>query len=333
MHVNRRDFIGGCAAAVGASALPAFAKGVDEMRGALLHFGTNMWQNGEHVTKLDFDYDVWQRLTQRMADLKMNYVLIDLGEGLVYPSHPEIAVEGSWTPERFREELARLRKMGLEPLPKLNFSCGHNGWMGSYRRCVSTKKYYAFQSDLVKDVAAIFDTPRLFHIGYDEETAGIQKGFPVCIVRQGDLWWHDFLALVGDIEKACMRPWMWSDYAWAHPDFFQKCPKGVLQSNWYYRQWFDFNDKDFPKNRHVHLRTFLDLDKAGFDQVVCGSNWATDANMVPLVKYARDHIKPELLKGFMMATWEMSVPAGEAKLLRGLDQLADGLKAAPDAKI
>ena len=47
--------------------------------------------------------------------------------------------------------------------------------------------------------------------------------------------------------------------------------------------------------------------------------------MVPLVKYARDNIAPERLKGFLMATWEYSLPQSEAKLLRGIDQLAEGL--------
>jgi beta-galactosidase GanA len=45
---------------------------------------------------LRFDESVWRRVTKRMVELGMNYVMIDLGEGLVYPSHPEISVKGSW---------------------------------------------------------------------------------------------------------------------------------------------------------------------------------------------------------------------------------------------
>ena len=73
------------------------------------------------------------------------------------------------------------------------------------------------------------------------------------------------------------------------------------------------------------------LPKLNFscDQVVCGSNWATDENMVPLVKYARGVVAPERLKGFMMATWEATLPKSEEKLSRGIDQLAEGFAKYP----
>lgn len=329
--MTRREFMSMSAATVAAGVMPAFAaeRKPDEMRAALLHFGFNMWQKGERIDEIEFDEQVWRRLTARMAEKGFNTVLIDLGEALNYPSHPELAVKGGWDPDRFRKELDRLRALGLEPLPKLNFSCGHNAWLGPYRRMVSTRRYYEVVHDLVRDVAEIFGRPRLFHIGYDEEDTGNQRTFKMCIVRQGELWWHDLLDLVGEIEKNGMRAWMWSDYAWHHPDFIKRCPKSVLQCNWYYRQWFDFNDATFPKNRHIHLRTFRDLEEAGFDQVVCGSNWATDENMVPLVKYARGVVAPERLKGFMMATWEATLPKSEEKLSRGIDQLAEGFAKYP----
>ena len=95
-------------------------------------------------------------------------VLIDLAEGLVYPSHPELAVKGSWSVERMRKELDRLRGMGLEPIPKLNFSTTHDLWLGEYHRMVSTKKYYEVCADLIRDVGEIFGTPRMIHIGFDE---------------------------------------------------------------------------------------------------------------------------------------------------------------------
>ena len=63
--------------------------------------------------------------TQRMQKVRMNMVVIDLGEAIQYQSHPELAVKGTRPVEKFRKELARLRAMGLEPIPKLNFSTTH----------------------------------------------------------------------------------------------------------------------------------------------------------------------------------------------------------------
>ena len=59
-----------------------------------------------------------------------------------FPSHPELAVKGSWSPERMQKELERLRGLGLEPIPKLNFSAMHDEWLGDYGRMLCTDEYY-----------------------------------------------------------------------------------------------------------------------------------------------------------------------------------------------
>ena len=69
------------------------------------------------------------------------------GEGIVLPSHPELAVKGSWSPDKMRDEIKRLNGLGLEVVPKLNFSATHDAWLKDYARMVSTQKYY----EVVKD--------------------------------------------------------------------------------------------------------------------------------------------------------------------------------------
>ena len=71
--------------------------------------------------------------------------------------------------EKLRNEIARLREMGLEPIPKMNFSTAHDIWLGEYSRMVSTKTYYRVCEDLIRDVAELFDHPRLMHIGFRSE--------------------------------------------------------------------------------------------------------------------------------------------------------------------
>ena len=308
-----------------------------EMRGMFLQFGNNMWsdvpvkdwaltkkEDLAEVSSLDvlrFDEEVWRRLTDRMVQKGFNAVVMDLGEGCIYPSHPELAVKGSWSAERLQKELARLRGIGIEPIPKLNFSTCHDTWLKEYGRMVSTPEYYRVCADVIRDVCEIFDKPRLLHLGYDEETFGNQRKYAHAVVRQGELWWHDFNFFVQTVEKLGMRPWIWSDYIWGHRDeFLKRMPKSVMQSNWYYRQWFDF--ETIPKERRVHLESFLTLEKAGFDQIPCGSNWACDENIAGLVRFCRKNIAPERLKGFLMTTWGPTLPNHEAKLLRGIDLAA-----------
>jgi hypothetical protein len=270
---------------------------------------------------LDFNEDVWREVTAKMVEGGMNLVVIDIGDALAFPSHPELAIKGSWPPEKLKAEVERLRSIGLEPIPKLNFSTCHDAWLKEYGRMVSTPEYYRVCADVIRDVCEIFDKPRLLHLGYDEENFGNQRKYAYAVVRQGELWWHDFLFFVKTVEKLGMRPWIWSDKIWHGKDeFLSRMPKSVMQSNWYYRQWFDF--KSIPKERRVHLESFLTLEKAGFDQIPCGSNWACDENIAGLVRFCRKNIAPERLKGFLMTTWGPTLPNHEAKLLRGIDLAA-----------
>ena len=166
----------------------------------LIHLSTNMWSDAEalewktknecvtYCPTLRFDTKVWNALLRRMADAGLNMVVLDLGDGVRYESHPEIAVRRAWSPERLRRELAKMRELGLEPIPKLNFSTAHDTWMGPYARQVSSDAYYGVCRDLIREVTDLFDKPRFFHLGMDEETASHQRLYEYVVLRQGDLW-------------------------------------------------------------------------------------------------------------------------------------------------
>lgn len=305
--------------------------------GALLHMGTNMWSDVPvkswgsfkpdelHLVcaadHLRFDEAVWRTLTQRMQVAGMNLVVIDLGEALQYRSHPELSVKGSWPLDKFRAELRRLRAMGLEPIPKLNFSTTHDTWLKDYGRQVSTPIYYRVCMDMIQEVCEIFDKPRFFHLGYDEETAAHQSQYSYVVVRQGDLWWHDFLFFVKQVEGLGVRPWIWSDYYWNHPEeFLQRMPKSVLQSNWYY-------GSEFAPDKQIEVKAYLDLDKAGFDQVPTGSNWSNNVNFKGTVGFCKKNLAPERLKGFLMAPWFFTLKEWQEKNLEAIAQVDEMVQA------
>ena len=347
--MNRREFIAGAASAAltgcTTGAATVFAPKDERLYGMLLHLGMNMWSNRpmgtpsfvkpkyeppkEYFEKygevhrrnqelkgladgMRFEEPMWREVTGRMRDLGMNFCMIDIGEGLVYPSHPELAVKGSWSIEKMRAELKRLRTMGLEPIPKLNFSTTHDAWLGVYERMVSTKKYYEVVADVIRDVCEIFDTPRFFHLGFDEEDYDHQDDYVHCVVRQGELWWHDFLYAVKEVEKHGVRPWIWADKIWHHrEEFVRRMPKSVLQSNWYYLGDFNPDEKSalYPM---VHAYDWLEA--AGYDQVPCVSNvgyWHLQGYNNPklTVDYCRSVAKvaPERFKGLMMAPWQATM--------------------------
>ncbi|MDO4570867.1 MAG: Tat pathway signal protein [Planctomycetia bacterium] len=259
------------------------------------------------------DDKVWDDITQRMADVGQNMAIINIGEGIRLESHPELAVEGSWSVEKMRTKLARLRALGIEPIPKLNFSTAHDLWLKEYARMVSTAEYYRVCAEVIREVVEIFDQPRFFHLGYDEETASHQKNYKYCVVRQGELWWHDFLFFIKTVEALGVRPWVWADYIWMHkPEFLKRAPRSVLMSNWYY-------GKNFWEKPYVYPLTYIELEKAGFDQIPCSSNWDFPESFPQTVEFCSHFIDPSRLKGFLMAPWKATVEPFRDKIEEAID--------------
>jgi hypothetical protein len=295
----------------------------------LIHLSFNMWCDREcnewgleHVVGkpyMRFDQDLWVELKSRMRDAGMNMVVIDLGDGVKYNSHPELAVSGAWEVDQLKEELVKLREMGLEPIPKLNFSSTHDLWMGPYSRCLSTPVYYEVCSDLIKEVCSIFDKPRFFHLGMDEETWEHQQFYEYVVVRQYDLWWHDFLKLVDSVEAAGSKAWIWSDYIWHHPELFaERMPKSVLQSNWYYGDEFNEGIN--------YVKAYNDLDTQGFDQIPTGSNWSFPTCFERTVEYCSKTIAQDKLKGFLQTIWRPTLPVCREVHLAAIDQVEKARK-------
>jgi hypothetical protein len=300
--------------------------------GNLLHLSFNMWEDAASPATLDrkatprlrFDEKLWEELTRRMADRGMNMLVLDLGDGIRYDSHPEIAVEGAWTVQRLRDEAARLRQMGIELIPKLNFSACHDEWLGPWSRCVSTPAYYQVCQELIAEVCELLK-PRFFHLGLDEETAEHQRRFSYIVVRQNELIWHDMLFLIDQVRRNGARPWIWSDFIWHHEEaFLKRMPGDVLQSNWYYGPKFEFAP-DSTEPGATYTKAYRLLDSAGFDQIPTCSNHSDVENTALTVQYARKWIEPARLKGFLQAPWRPTVPEFRDRLLQATDLLADAV--------
>jgi len=301
------------------------------MWGYLLHLGYNMWMEKdapkirEYINASDtlrLDKPTWNSVLSRLAEAGANTVVIDLGEGVQYQSHPEIAVRGAWTVGQLRDELARMRRMGLQPVPKLNFSTAHDEWLGPYARAVSSETYYKVCRDLISEVIELFDKPALFHIGMDEETYEHQKHYLYSVIRQGDLWWHDVYFYLEEIEKKGVRPWVWSDYIWNHPDLYLKrMPKNVLQSNWYYGSFLD----EYPDHQR-YIDAYRLLDANGYEQVPTGSNWSMSENFLETVDFAWQQLDPARLRGFLQTVWKPTLAERQHRHFEAIDLIADGRK-------
>ena len=294
----------------------------------LLHLSYNMWGDWKHPKAgphwcaqpyLRFDEKLWNDLLAQMVKVGMNMVVIDVGDGVRFKSHPEIAVDGAWSCERLHTEVKRLREMGLEAIPKLNFSTCHDHWLGPYARMVATPRYYEVAKNLIAETIDLFDKPRFFHLGMDEENERNQRHFEYAVIRQHDLWWRDFNFLVNQVEQGGSRAWIWSDHVWHHADaFWAKMPQKVLQSNWYYGGKFSDDIKG--------VGTYRDLNDHDFDQIPTLSNWTTPTNIAGTIDYCRKHIKPDRLTGFLLAPWRPTLPETRAKHMEAIEHFAKAIE-------
>ena len=253
---------------------------------------------------ISVELDAWDKTVAFLAERKFNLVLIDVGDGIKYESHPEISAPNAWDKDFLRKKLAEMRALGLEPIPKLNFSTAHDTWLKEYRRQISTPAYYRVAADLIREVAEVFDTPRFFHLGFDEETAIAQDqaGWEITIVRQGDLWWHDLYFLANECEKNGSRAWTWTDYVWRRPEiFFEKMPKSIVQSNYFYRTINNYKESDW---QYIPQNTYLRLDEKGYDQIACPSTWDTNHCSLSNCGFFREHLTSDRFLGVVTAPWE-----------------------------
>lgn len=356
MNINRRSFLSALGAAAAAASCPAAAvkpgQRPDFFWCDLIHFGHKMWgdlprvpeRNGimtkfltdaeweiisrpEHqsLERMHFEERFWGELSAKLLKDGCNTIMLDVGEGLIYPSHPELALKDSWTPERLKAEVDRLRGMGFYVIPKLNFSTTHDEWLGDYARMVSTATYYQVCADVIRDVFDVFGPVKDFHIGFDEEDMPTyQRNTSLMVMRQGELWWHDINWFVREVEKHGARAWVWSDYARRHPmaEFAKKMPRTVVQNPWNYSA-----KAPFGENKLIQL--YSKLTDAGYDVIPCGSNcYGYLDNFPGMAEYCAKALPREHFKGMLMAPWIKTIEPYRRLHWQASDLIAEAIRRA-----
>jgi len=305
----------------------------NDIRAILVHLSMNMWEDCQpaHFKKdyllermyhnhLQVDEKCWDTTVQTMADNNINMVVLDLGDGIVYKSHPELAVNNAWSRNKLKNEIKRLADYGIEAIPKLNFSTCHDTWMGVYSRMVSSPAYYQCCKDLIDEVTELFQSPRFFHIGMDEEKFDEQVFYNYQTVRSGELWWDDLNFYFEQVKNNDIRPWMWSDVLrnCDEKKFASRVPLDVLQSNWYYGDKFNGLEPDSIPYKAIDIYSIL--DRIGYEQVPTGSNWNNDKNFSLTVEYCKKKINKDKLLGFMNCSWYPTMDAYSSRIIDSIKQ-------------
>ncbi len=282
----------------------------------LIHLGSNMWAKkgttwGRKIHEEDFGYkeemfcdrEVWRKVTDFLPAQGINTLLIDIGEGLLLDSHPEIATKGAWTKAEMKAEIERLRGIGLTCIPKFNFSCRHNAWMGEWAYRVGSPEFYQMCRDIVEEVIDLFDTPEFFHLGLEEEVPTQNDDINVC--RAPDKKIEDALDLFDVCHKKGVRPWIWLDVesfgGWEK--FCERIPKDVVVSTWHYGNIHNTGDpKTAPKDAYY----IKELDEYGYEQIPTSSTWAWHCNSKDTMNYGKMYCENGTVIGYMTASWMLT---------------------------
>lgn len=245
----------------------------------------------------------FREICDKAIECGFDSLLLDIANGIKFKSHPEIAVEGAWTPEFMTEEIRRYKEKGFSILPRLNFSAGHDAWLEEYSKMVSTPKYYEVARDLIHEVCDIFDTPEIFSLVLDEENGLNQGRLQYACYRQYDLIWHDVNFLCDCIREKGVRPCMGADYYWSYPEeFLANVPRDVLVCPWYYLNLYF--DAAKPKPTHPwsvnRLECFEVLTNAGFDIMLQPSANENNYNAEHTIRFAREKLDENKINGVLM---------------------------------
>ena len=314
--------------------------------------GTHMWKskqplnhNGRYVSDKVLDREpAWRKRMEYARAAGANTVVVEIAEMLKYPSHPEIWIDGAWDAEKMNGWVKWLKSIGFrEVFPSLNFSTSHDLWLGEYSRMISTPAYYKVCRDLIKDTYEVFEKPRIFHFGMDEEEPTLSflptlKANEMIVCRQGDLYWNDNLFFIREIEKLGAQALMAADKIWFGIDAYVKhIPKSVLQTNWYYGTTFD--KTKLPKWMAREIDAYLELEKHGYEQLPGCSNWLHDhdrktgmteadsPNIEATFKFCKENVAPERLKGFLVMPWSGVDQGGDKVFYNACDKMKAAIAA------
>lgn len=300
-----------------------------------IQLGFNMWRDkwswvehrgpiqcqatGRYQETMLTDRTVWRNVIDQLPSFGINTVIIDIGEGLLYDSHPELSIPGAWTREELREELKKMRALGLEPVPKLNFSSCHDTWLGEYAWMKGTQKYYQVVKDLIDEVCEVFDNPCYFHVGMDEEDMpNHKKG--ITIIRCRELWYRDLYYYIDCVEKHGARPWVWGDYIRENgDDFGQRMPKDCIVSTCWYARFQPKVNGVLPQKGY---RNYMELSHMGYDQIPCTSDWSCNQNTAQTVWFFMEEgLVDEHLLGFLAVPWQHTIDVNYYNLLNNAQRM------------
>ena len=82
----------------------------------LVHLSMDMWRGEQNALPLSevFDEDMWHDIIDEAEKCGMNAIVLDVGNGVRFASHPEIAKEDAYSSAWVKAEVKRCKEKGTD---------------------------------------------------------------------------------------------------------------------------------------------------------------------------------------------------------------------------
>jgi hypothetical protein len=274
------------------------------VRGYLIHMShyDPVWYEKKDREK-PFDLKIGCEIVDAVAQAGLNLLAIDLDDGVIFKSHPELKRHYSVPMSHLSELVAHAREKRLEIVPKLNFSKSklhrHNDWFSPHHELEDTEDYWKLAFEVIDEVLEVCAPERFFFIGMDEDTH-----------RTDDQYVRAVESLRTGLAKRKLRTAMWNDSFHLSQSMFQCVRKTlaaedsigreVLQAVWDYG----------PVRQHAVDR-IQDIQRKGFDV------WIAPGSSPEYVRAWKQVALDENCTGMLMTMWQpVSAETRESMLQR-----------------
>ena len=314
----------------------------EKIWGILVHLSMDQWEPFLNKPLFDvFDEEMWNEIIDETAKCGMNTIVLDVGNGIRFKSHPEIAKKDAFSTKWMRAEVKKCYEKGITLIPKLNFATTHDMWLGEYARMISTSIYYKVAKDLIEEVYDIFNHPAYIHLGMDEESILYLKKRDYVVYRQGELYFHDLKYLCDCVKDLGAKPWIWSSPMYDHPEMFMKhiSPDEVIITPYYYNafdpahytpiesraEYVAYYNEDKYKEMGIkfveedpYLVNYrlksLPMMEYGYKYVPCASVFnRCDYNTEDIMAYYKKYANDDQILGYITAPWVATFPTARSK--------------------
>lgn len=305
--------------------------------GILIHLGRGMWGQS-YPGNIVADKNSWDKIIDKCEECGLNTVVVDVGEGVQWKSHPELAVDNAWSYELLQSEIVKAKEKGIELIPKLNFSATHDIWLRDYHKMVSTDIYYKVCKDLIEEAYEMFMHPSYIHLGMDEENWKHAKDNEHTVIRYKNAFVKDFNYLAECAKNTGAKVHVWHDaYTYLDDEFQNQLDKDVIPDLWMYYSYLKEHwtpianqseqEKDYYENefvrRYGYKIEFIEEDpfvtltteflhkfiKEGRKFLLAPSNLFVKCSEVDSVKYIKEVCPDQsLFTGLMSAPWGALTP-------------------------